>query len=156
MRGAGCRVPTASSWSRTVGGVVRDVGDRALDKPHLVVAGPRDEVGEPLDATESAAGTAGGVMSVEVHVAADAEHRGGGGGDDAVLGQLDVPVLGGAVGAGGAGGDLERAVGDRAGEVHREGEWLAQTLGVLLRRAEQGCSGDAAERAHHVRVGRVV
>ena len=50
--------------------------------------------------------------------------------------------------------DMERAVGQRGGEVHGESDRLAQPRGCSSTRIERLRGGDAAERADHVGVGR--
>jgi hypothetical protein len=60
-------------------------------------------------------------------------------------------MLIGAVGARRPPRDLEVAVGNGRGEIHRQRHRLTQTVGMHLDSAQQGRGGDTAEGAHHVR-----
>ncbi len=64
-------------------------------------------------------------------------------------------MLGGAVGAHGAGHQVHGTVLHRAGKVHGQRQRLAQAIGVLQHAVQQQGGRGTAVRAHHVGVARM-
>src|SRR6185436_3291121 len=118
-----------------------------LNEPHIVKSGPDaavawssgNELFGPRRGRWVRFGTSPGT-------AADAEHRGRGGCDRAVLTEFGDPVLIGAVGARGPKRDVEIAVGDGRREVDGQRQRLTDAVGLRFDGTQHDGGGDPAER----------
>ena len=146
---------------RGVQAVVPHAGQVAADGPPVVALQPGHGAAH-VHAGAIGGGRYGGGrhgIGAEGGPAHGGDH-GGGGGDFLLpagigLAQLHHPMLGGAVGAHGAGHQVHGTVLHRAGKVHGQRQRLAQAIGVLQHAVQQQGGRGTAVRADHVGVARM-
>ena len=142
------------------GAAVPGVGDRTVKGPHLVAPDPLDRRRHGIRRQLGRWGHGGHGFIVHAPglAARGGDHTGGGHGRRIALcvrlREGQHPVLCGAVGTHRLRAHGEGSVGHRRAEIHRQRQRFAQQGRVLQHRVQQGGGGDAAERAHHVGVGR--